>query len=166
MPIAPKPLFIVRAVSLDDAEAIADCHKEAVISKAAAFYSAALIEEWSWSPDRTDRVRSEIRNRDFIYLVASSDDCILGYGIANPSACEIKSLCARPNTKGRVGAAILEALVEQCKDRGCAYLELSSSLNAETFYLENGFRVLARGQHAMASGLEMECVKMRIDLNS
>jgi hypothetical protein len=158
--------FVIRAASLDDAEAIADCHKDAVKRKAAAFYGADLIDEWSWSPNRISRIRSEIQNRDFIYLVASSDDCILGYGIANPLAFELKSLCARPNKIGRVGAIVLSSLLSQCRKQGCAYLDLSSSLNAEKFYLDNGFQALERGQHIMESGLVMECIKMRIDLTS
>ena len=157
--------FLIRTASLNDAEAIADCHKEAVQKKAAAFYGADLIEEWSWSPNRIERIRGEIQNQDFIYLVASLDGCILGYGIANPSAFELKSLCARPNKKGRVGASLLAALLDECKKQGCAYLDLSSSLNAETFYLDNGFRTLERGQHMMESGLAMECIKMRIELD-
>ncbi len=157
--------LIIRSVSLGDAEAIAACHKEAVEKKAADFYSAAVIAEWAWTPDRLEKIHREIQNPDFIYLVASLDDRILGYGIANPSASELKSLCARPNAVGRVGATLLMALVEQCKARGCTYLELSSSLNAEKFYLDNDFRVLKRDWHTSESGLTMECVMMRFDLS-
>jgi L-amino acid N-acyltransferase YncA len=158
--------FIVRSVSLEDAEAIAECHKEAVEKKAAAFYGADVIDEWSRSPNRIERIRGEIKNQDFIYLVACLGDSIVGYGIANPSAFELKSLCARSNEKGRVGTSLLAALIDQCKKQNCAYLELSSSLNAERFYLDNGFRVLERSQHRLDSGVEMNCVRMRIELNS
>ena len=158
--------FIIRNVSLNDAEAIVECHKEAVEKKAAAFYGADVINEWSWSPNRIEKIRREIQTEEFIYLVASLDECILGYGIAIPAAFELKALCTRPNKIGRVGASILAALLDQCKKRGCAYLELSSSRNAEQFYLDNGFRVLERGQHKLDSGVPMDCVKMRIELDS
>ena len=160
-----NPPFILRRAAPDDAEAIADCHREAVTKKAAAFYGADLIDEWAWSADRLDKIRGEIQNQDYIYLVATSGDCILGYGIANPSGLELKSLCARPNKKGRVGTALLAALLDQCKNRGCAYLDSSSSLNAEKFYLQHGFRVLQKGQHIMESGHVMQCIKMRIVLH-
>jgi hypothetical protein len=157
-----KP-FIIRTAFIDDAKAIAECHKEAVETKAAAFYSANIINEWSWSLDRIEKILSEIQNRDFIYVVASLDDYILGYGIANPKALELKSLCTRPNKVGRVGASILAELLEQCKKQGCTYLDLSSSLNAEKFYLDNGFLALEKGRHILDSGLAMDCIKMRIE---
>lgn len=156
--------FILRRAALNDAEAIADCHREAVTEKAAAFYGADLIAEWAWSPNRLDKIRGEIQNTDFIYLVAASGDYILGYGIANPSAHELKSLCARPNSAGGLGKSLLTTLLDHCQKQGCAYVGLSSSLNAEKFYLNNGFRVLARGQHIMESGLIMDCVHMRAGL--
>lgn len=155
--------FIIRSACLDDAEAIADCHREAVEKKASAFYGPDIIREWSIN--RTEKIRGQIQNQDFIYLVASSDDRILGYGLAIPAAFELKALCARPNTKGRVGTVILGALLDECKKRVCDRLDLSSSLNAEKFYLENGFRALERGHHEMESGAAMDCVKMRIELN-
>ncbi len=151
---------------MDDAEAIAECHKEAIEKKAPAFYGSDIIDEWSWSIDRIEKIHREIQNQDSIYLVASLDDYIFGFGIANPKALELKSLCTRPNKVGRVGASILAELLDQCKKLGCPYLDLSSSLNAEKFYLENGFRVLEKGQHILSSGLAMDCIKMRIELNT
>ncbi len=157
--------FIIRAASANDAKAIAECHKEAVEKKASTFYDSNIINQWSWSSDRIEKILGEIKNRDFIFVVACLGDYILGYGVANPKALEFKSLCTRPNKVGRVGAAILAELVEQCKKLGCPYLDLSSSLNAEKFYLDNGFRALEKGQHILASGLAMDCIQMRIELN-
>lgn len=158
--------LIIRTACIDDAKAIAECHQDAVEKKAATFYGANIISEWSSRPDRIEKILSEIQNRDVIYVVASLDDYILGYGIAIPKALELKSLCARPNKVGRVGSSILAELLEQCKKLGCPYLDLSSSLNAEKFYLDNGFRALEKGQHILASGLAMDCIQMRVDLNS
>lgn len=157
--------FIIRRASTDDAEAIAECHKEAVEKRATAFYGVDIIDEWSWGSDRIEKILGEIKNREFIYVVASLDDYILGYGIANPRALELKALCARPNKIGRVGASILAELQEQCRRQGCPHLDLSSSLNAEKFYLDNGFRILEKCHHILASGLAMDCIKMRIELN-
>jgi len=157
--------FIIRTASINDAKAIAECHKEAVEKRASTFYGANIIDEWSCSPDRIEKILSEIQNQDFIYVVAFLGEYILGYGIANPKALEFKSLCTRPNKIGRVGASILTKLLEECRKHGCPYLDLSSSLNAEKFYLDHGFRILDKGQHILPSGLAMDCIKMRIELN-
>ena len=157
--------FIIRKAYINDAEAIAECHKEAVEKRATTFYDTNIINEWSWTPDIIEKFLGEIKNQDFIFVVASVDDYILGYGVANPSVLEFKSLSTRPNKVGRVGASILAELIQQCKKLGCPYLDLSSSLNAEKFYLDNGFRVLGKSQHILASGLAMDCINMRIELN-
>jgi putative acetyltransferase len=156
--------IIIRRAAFDDAEAIADCHKEAVEKKAAGFYPADVIAEWSHNG--IEKIRGQIQNEGFIFLVASLDGSVLGYGVAIPLVFELKGLCTKPNKKGRVGTLLLAALLDECKKRGCDRLDLSSSLNAEKFYLEHGFRALERGQHKMESGLAMDCIKMRIALDS
>ncbi len=154
--------LVIRTASINDAKAIVECHKEAVEKRAAAFYDANIIAEWG--KDNIEKILGEIQNQDFIFLVAEVDNYILGYGVANPSALEFKSLYTRPNKIGSIGVCILTELLEQCKKQGCHYLELSSSLNAEKFYLDNGFRVIQKGQHILDSGLAMDSIKMRIEL--
>jgi predicted N-acetyltransferase YhbS len=112
---------IIRRASPADAEAIADCHREAVEKKAAGFYSADVIAEWSCN--RIEKIRGQIQNQDFIYLVASLDSRVLGYGLAIPLEFELKGLCVRPNNNGRVGTSLLAALLDECKKRGCHHLD-------------------------------------------
>ncbi|MEJ0063721.1 MAG: GNAT family N-acetyltransferase [Alphaproteobacteria bacterium] len=158
--------FTIRRASAADAEAIGECHREAIRKRAAGFYSEEIIADWARIPDEIERSRrrGEIANRDWIYLVAEADGEIIGFGIVIPSANELRALYSRPNPHGGVGSSILAALFDLCRQQGCAWLEMSSSLNAEKFYLDHGFRALSKSHHVSNSGVHYDCVKMRIDL--
>ncbi|MFC5649575.1 GNAT family N-acetyltransferase [Paenibacillus solisilvae] len=60
-----------------------------------------------------------------------------------------------------VGTTILNALEKIAIEKKIRYLEMDASINAESFYLKNGYRILEHRTHKLSSGQEMKCTKMR-----
>jgi len=158
--------FILRKPEKEDALAILECHREAIVAKASAFYDPRIIEVWAAITDELiRRVEQEIAQRNWIYILAENPQKgIIGFGIAIPEKHELRAVYVSPNPCEKVGTKILAALLAQAKAAGCSYLEADGSVNSEKFYLNNGFRILSRGAHRMSTGDEMACTKMRIDL--
>ena len=161
------PPFIIRKARKRDAPQILQCHREAIKAKASSFYDPKIIEAWGGaiSGGQVEKVEQEISEPRWIYVVADHpEEGIIGIGIAVPDKNELRAVYVKPNPHGKVGTQILAALLEQARAMGCSHLDADSSINAEKFYVANGFRILSRGMHRMSAGGEMACVKMRIDL--
>jgi putative acetyltransferase len=153
----------VRAAKPADAEAIIHVHYAAVHETASAFYPPDIIEAWSRKPDeaRYQWMRELITKGEEIVIVAETGSGILGFGIMMPKLRELRALYVHP-TAGRqgIGKKILQALESRAVAEGFSCLLLNSSLNAETFYEDNGYQALSRGRFRLASGYEMDCIKM------
>ncbi len=158
--------FILRAGVPDDALSIIDAHRAAIWGSAAGFYSREVIEEWApigVSPERVEGFRRAIASGEEIVVVAmDSSGRILGFGSIVPSNNELRAVYVRPEhgRKG-VGRAILRHLEDIARKALLTELRMDASINAEAFYKANGFSSLASGEHTMASGRRMACVRMR-----
>jgi Acetyltransferase (GNAT) domain len=162
---AQEKLTLRRPVK-EDASAILECHRQAILSKALDYYGHKIVQSWSpeITPERIQNVEAEIAQQEWIYLVAENTEGIIGFGIVVPENFELRAVYVRSNRSGSVGTIILKELLSQAKLKNLSYLELDASSNSAEFYERNGFRVLAQGIHVLSTGDEMACVKMRIDL--
>ena len=158
--------FIIRAAEPEDAHAILECHRDAIMEKAARFYNPEILQEWmEITPKKIDDVEIETTTPGWIYLVAEdSDEKIIGFGVVISDNNEFRALYVRRNSCGCVGTKLLERLIARARQAGCPYLEGDGSINAEAFYLAKHFRILKRGMHRLNSGREMPSVKMRLEL--
>lgn len=159
--------FVIRKALESDAKDILESHRAAVREKAAAFYSDDIVESWSpsvVSEERIKKMENQIRHGDFYTLVACAEEGLLGFGQVSPQQNILGAVYVRKNPYSHVGKRILEKLLQYAKEKGARYLEMDASLNAESFYSGAGFRVVSYEMHRLKSGLEMNCVKMRIDL--
>ncbi len=157
----------VDVARLEDAAAIVDVHFAAVHQTPAAWYSDEILSVWSPPVDeaRIERMRLVIKREDEVTLVVRSHKTVVGFGSLVPADCELRALYVHPHWAGRgVGTLLLKSLEEQARKQGVPFLQLDASLNAQEFYARNGFRALAHGMHRFRSGQEIDCVKMRKDL--
>jgi putative acetyltransferase len=153
----------------EDAAAIVNIHFAAVHQTTAAWYSEEVRLVWSppVNEERIERMRLIIDQAEAVTLVVRSREAVAGFGSLIPSNCELRALYVHPQWGRRgVGALLLQSLEAEAHKRGVPFLQIDASLNAQRFYERHGFRVLARGLHRFRSGQEIDCVKMRKDLNA
>lgn len=159
--------FSLRKPDIKDALAILQCHQAAIKAKALAYYGEHIVN--AWAPKVTDeviqRIESEINQPDWIYLVAESEEGIIGFGIVVPKDNELRAVYVRPSQSKQVGTTIMAELLAQSRRMGLTHLQMDASANAAPFYAQNGFKVISKGFHTLNTGDQMDCVKMRLDFN-
>jgi putative acetyltransferase len=156
--------FRVREAVETDAEAVARVLFEAIHGSASRYYSSEVIASWARVPDelRCSQIRRAIAGTDELCLVAEHKGEVVGFGSIVPSLSELRALYVRTDVGRRgVGAAILHDLERMAVARGLSELHMDASINAEVFYQRHGYQVIERGEHRLANGAQMACVKMR-----
>jgi putative acetyltransferase len=158
-------LIRVRPGIESDAEGMSRVHFEAVRGTAVAFYPPAVIEGWAPLVDegRFEQFRRAISGQDELFFVADhSAEGVVGFGSIVVSSHELRAVYVHPRF-GRcgLGSAILRELEQAAIVSGVPGLDVTSSVNAEKFYLRHGYEALGRSMHRSSSGVEMACVKMR-----
>lgn len=147
----------------EDAKAMARIHTEAIHAAGPPYYSDEVVTEWA-NPDLETviaQIADCILNKGMLAIVARIDREITGYGLANLTKCYMGAIYVAPERMGGgVGSGILLRLEQEAVNRGVDHFYLDASLNSETFYRKNGYRVIERGSHTLQSGAQMICVKM------
>lgn len=154
----------IEPASAEDAIAIVKVHFAVVHQTAAPFYSEEVINSWSCpiSNERVERIRRVIENSDELFVVAKVDGSVVGFGSVVAKNNELRGLYVHPAYGRRgIGAQLLEVLEQMALERGVPYLQMDASVNAEAFYIKQGYQAVASGVHQLATGLEMNCVKMQ-----
>ena len=153
----------IRTANPSDAEAIIHVHYAAVHQTAFEFYPCEILEAWSARPNegRYQWMRNVIANHDNIIVVGEIEASVLGFGIFVPRFEELCALYVHPDAGRRgIGKRILQALESRTNEQGILRIRLNASLNAEEFYLSNGYKTLSRGKFRLSADYEMDCVKM------
>jgi len=143
-----------------DSEVLWAVHQASVHELGAAAYTADEIEAWAGT-----RVPEDFRQAMTIggetMIVAERLGAIVGF--ASLCGDEVRAVYVHP-TRGRgTGAPLLEALEQIAAARGVARVHLTSSLNAEAFYLARGYApkrasTVVRGRGVALRVVEMEKV--------
>lgn len=160
------PKLTIRVARDEDAEAILQIHYAAVHEFGLRCYTQEILDEWS---SEVNSIRIEKLRRTMIenpegelWIVAESNEQIVGFGSIVPLNNELRACYVSPASTGKgVGQAILKELESQALKRGVDFLQADASLNAEGFYVRNGYSIASRGQHLLRSGRKMDCVLMR-----
>jgi hypothetical protein len=154
-------MLTIRTARLDDAAAILEVHRAAILAKAAGHYPRATLDAWGIgpTPERIARQEGQIADPGVITLVAETPLDVIGFAIAVPASEELRSLYVKPNTIGRVGASLLAELVRRAFQT-CDRLGCDASLNAVPFYAAHGYIEESRMEHTLSSGARVPCVRM------
>src|SRR5215213_5109956 len=78
----------IRAAVHDDATAILQVRREAVLERAASHYDRTILHDWANAVD-AGRMASKICDPDYRALVAEAGGEIIGYAMAVLSKCEL-----------------------------------------------------------------------------
>ena len=154
----------LRAGRATDADDLVRVHFAAVHGTASAAYPSHVLDCWAVAPDDGQRraaTREAIERGDELFVVATLNGVVCGFGSIVPASSELRAVYVDPDFGGRgVGSAILRRLEDMASDNGVSELQMDASVNAERFYVKHGYRVVRRGVHHLAGGFEMSCVTM------
>jgi putative acetyltransferase len=102
-----------------------------------------------------------------VFIIGEIDGGPGGFGSVLPELGEFRSLYVDAAfTRKGLGSAILRRLEEIAAVQGVRQLHLNSSLNAEPFYLAQGYEPMERSLHQLSGGMVMACVKMTKTLSA
>lgn len=155
--------------AIKDAQAILEVHYAAVHGAGPKspwqYYDDSILQAWSpeVNAERVDSWVTRLKEKpDFeLITVAEVDQKIVGFSSFAPKLNELYACYVKPEAGGRqVGQALLADIESQCRSMKLGWLTLDASLNAEAFYLANGYQADGLGSHALPGGLEMRCVRM------
>ncbi|CAN5240976.1 GNAT family N-acetyltransferase [soil metagenome] len=160
-------MLIIRKARQDedtsDIRGILDVHYAAVHGEPVDYYDEEILDDWS--PDVTDSRVDNFVNRhqrqDEVIRVAEMDSAVVGFGILVPRLSEIRACYVHPRlSRQGIGVALLNELERLAGQSGLDWLNLNAALNAEAFYLANGYIADGLGKQMLPSGREMSCVRM------
>lgn len=146
-----------------DIRGILDVHFAAVHGEPVDYYDEEILDDWS--PDVTDSRIENFANRpqrsDEVVRVAEMDNAVVGFGILVPRLSEIRACYVHPRlSRQGIGVALLTELERLAGQSGLDWLNLNAALNAEPFYLANGYVADGLGKQLLPGGREMSCVRM------
>lgn len=161
--LAAQMSLVIREMRAEDARAFLEVHHAAVRGLAAKDYSRQVIDAWAPAPILEQHVEKVRSNPDGeLRLIAELDGRIVGIGCLIAGNAELRACYVAPGaTRRGVGSAIVGAIERAAREQGAAHLDVDSSITAEPFYAALGYEALERGEHILANGQRMACVKMR-----
>ncbi len=151
----------IRTARSNDATAMMQVRREAVLSKALSHYQQPTLDAWvAVAPDRVARFEQEIADREFLVLVAEAGSEIIGFAKAIPSKGELRAIYVKPNSIGLVGHALLSQL-EKHAFKTAEALGCVAALNAVQFYTAHGYISQGPIDYVGSSGARVPCIQMK-----
>ena len=151
-----------------DGRNVAQIHYRPIHETAFNDYTENILNAWARKLSEEELAKREenfnrrIKQEANIIVVAEIDDKIAGFGEVSLQKSELTALYVNPDFKRQgVGTAIVINLESRTKQSGLKFLNLHSSLTAESFYKRNGFQKEKEGIHILATGEQMACVIMK-----
>jgi putative acetyltransferase len=162
---APVP-FTLRLGRPEDASAILDVYRSAVRGIPERFYSREVIDGWApidICSEHAERLAGEMERGQKIVAIAEDEGgSVAGFGSIGPADSQVWEVYVRPDrSRAGVGRAILGRLEDLARDEGLIVLNVTASINAETFFAASGFIVESRGAIFLGSQVSMACVLMQ-----
>lgn len=150
-------MFPIQKAKSEDAEAILEIRKEALLSQCASHYPMDILEPWA-NLKPTEEFRKSVRENFYLVLVEGQ---VAGTGMIDLVTGKIDSIFVHPHhiQKG-IGKRILGFLEELALEKGLQTLYLESTLNAADFYRGYGFAGNDIQTYTTAKGISLECIPM------
>jgi putative acetyltransferase len=160
--------IVIREMRPEDARAFLEVHHAAVRDAAANDYPAEVIDAWAPAQITDEAVAFVRANPEGeIGLIAEIGGRIVGVAALVVTNAELRACYVAPEANRRgVGSALIRKLEHVARERGLAFLELDSSVTAAPFYESLGYEIRELGEHVLANGQRMACVKMRKALST
>lgn len=156
-------MLIIRKAREEDAKGILEVHYAAVHGDPVDFYEEEVLDDWSPSVDdqRLANFLSRPQLEDEVVRVAEMDNTVVGFAIIVPKLSELRALYVHPRiTRQGIGQALLQEVERTALLVGLDWINLKSALNAEPFYLANGYVADGLGKQPLPGGRDMSCVRM------
>ena len=156
--VKEKMLFTAPAQQ-EDTAAILKVRFDAIHKIAPQYYPPDMIHQWA----NEKRWEDFISNPDGeIRIVVRTSDEIIGFGAIIVAKKELRACYVAPQCAGQgIGSKVVAALEHIAKQHNLKFLELDGSLNAERFYLKNGYHIVERREYVMRNSMTMASVKMK-----
>ncbi|MCB0336522.1 MAG: GNAT family N-acetyltransferase [Bdellovibrionales bacterium] len=153
--------MIIRKAQKADLKYLCELHARSVNASARDFYTDSEIEAWACKDPRCYEKHLE---EQAIFI--GEDSYIRGFCIVKLKLSQLVALYVAPeHTRAGYGIALLKFCEELTVNQGSFKLLTYSSLNAVSFYKQNGFVEL--GLHIIRMGaVDLRCVKMSKNLTS
>lgn len=159
----PQPRnWPIRAATLDDAQAISDLHRAAILTACASWYSPTQIRAWVGrvSPEVHAELQEHRRVR-----VAIDDGAICGFSAMSVADELINALYVAPFAMHQgVGQALLADAEEALLAAGRHEVQLHATLNAVDFYRWLGYVDVGEVTNRLPGGVGLAAVQMRKSL--
>lgn len=150
--------MLIRHFCEGDEAALFQVFSSAIREVASRDYPPAQIE--AWAPKDPDWTAWNTRIRDINPFVAVLDDHIVGYADVQASGYIDHFFVSGFHARQGIGQRLMDRVVQEATD--LKYIELTShvSKTAESFFIRNGFEIVAR-RHSVSRGVELPNVLMR-----
>ena len=146
-----------------DIRGILDVHYAAVHGEPIDYYDEDVLDDWSplVTDERIANFAQRPQRQEEVVRVAEMDSAVVGFGILVPRLSEIRACYVLPRlARQGIGLALLSELERLAGQAGLDWLNLNAALNAEPFYLANGYVADGLGKQLLPGGREMSCVRM------
>ena len=150
----------LRRASVADAEVCWVIRNSALREQCVTCYPLAAIEAWTPQAMPEGYPRAIIEH--CFYVIENVQGELLATGYLDSQTQRLEAIFTRPSAMGQGCAArIVKKLKEEALQQGLAIISLSSTLNAQPFYLKQGFIPLRHDRHFSATArCYLDCVEM------
>lgn len=153
----------VRPGARSDREAVLELHRAAVLAGGPAAYDDEQVAAWATRGDPSD---SPVDDPAHEFVVCERDGDVVAFGDLDREFGEIVGVYVHPDhARAGVGSAVLDRLETVAREAGHDEGHLLASRNAVGFYERRGYERVAVETHETTGGVELECVRMRTDLD-
>lgn len=156
----PQPArWPIRTATPDDAQAISDLHRAAILSVCASWYSPTQIR--AWVSRISPAVHAEIQQHRRV-RVAIDDGAVCGFATMSVGDEMVNALYVAPFAMHRgVGQALLADAEEALLTAGRHEAHLDATLNALDFYRWLGYVDVGETTNRLPGGVALAAVTMR-----
>jgi GNAT superfamily N-acetyltransferase len=129
-----------------------------------AVYPADVIA--AWTPDALPEGYFEAIRGNPFFVVEDPLHGVAATGFLDLANGSVEAIFTLPSCYGKgYASAIMQAIVQEARQRGFRQLTLAATPNACGFYLRHGFSVVKESlYHSALAGAALPCVEMKYDL--
>ena len=154
-------MVTVRPLRADEGRIYLEIVNSAIQGLACSHYSPDVIVQWT-VPINDETLRDLTLNAEGeIRLVAELDGTPVGIGALVVERSELRACYVHPSAARRgCGSALVREIERLAGEHGLGHLELAASLNAEAFYVAQGYQLRTRSEVRLRNGFVMQAVWM------